>query len=215
MRFLKLYILILLFINFMPARETKNSGFFNQSGQVKIGFFIGGNASGIYGAYVKNEIFKAGLSSGISLVKKLDDNFHFRTGLYYISKGYKTRKIKSEDYIDKKERYYLITDYLEIPLLMQFYGTVLDFNTNWMVGIGSAFNINKKSKTKVDDKVFYSSVNNIRILDFTFIVGANFMVTDHLNFDLRADAGLIPYSKISDFLGKRNISLVFQLGYFL
>lgn len=184
--------------------------------KLSYGIFLGTNASGIFGQYMTNEIFKAGLNGGFSITNKIDNNLYFRTGVYYINKGFKTSKIKSTDYKDRDERYYFLSDYIEIPFLIQFRGSVMEIESTWMAGFGTAFNIRNRGKTKVDDNSYTVDIkDNIRFCDITLIVGTNKMVSQHFNLDLRASASLLPYNIHADFLGKRHISLLFSLGYFI
>ncbi len=192
------------------------SGLFANESSTQLGIYAGINGSGVFGQYMTNEIFKAGPSFGIEIIRPIQSNLYFRTGLQWIRKGYKTGKIKSKDYIDRKERYYFIAEYLEIPLLFQFHGTVIDISGNWIIGFGGALNINNSAKTKVDKESFHEDVDiDMRLFDALFIIGANKMLTHHWSIDFRGSAGLIPYNKNSDILGKRNVSLNLTLGYFL
>ncbi|MFP4546793.1 MAG: outer membrane beta-barrel protein [Fidelibacterota bacterium] len=191
------------------------SSLFANEQSTKFGFFAGINASGVFGQYMTNEIFKAGPSLGIELVRPLQSNLYFRTGLQWTRKGFKTGKIKSEDYIDRKERYYFIADYLEIPFLLQFHGTVIDISGNWVAGLGAGLNIHNSAKTKIDKQSFREDVDiDMRIFDMLVIIGANKMLTQQLSLDFRGSAGLIPYNKNSDVLGKRHASLNLTFGYY-
>ncbi len=194
--------------------ESKDS--FNHYDQWRPAFFTGLNGSGVYGKYLQNEIFKFGFNGGISVIKKIQDNLHFRSGFYYINKGYKTRQQKSEDYIDRKERTYLISHNFEIPLMLQFYAPLFDYSTNWYGGFGFSYALSQQITTKVDGKIVEDTPqNDYRSMDFPLIIGSNIMANRHINFDIRMSCGLIPISEKSDFFGMRNISILFSIGYFL
>ncbi|MBN2281467.1 MAG: outer membrane beta-barrel protein [Candidatus Marinimicrobia bacterium] len=200
-----LLILVTVATGFSQTHDNKDLHF---------GLFIGGNASGIYGQYMTHEIFKTGLNGGVTLIRKIADNLDFRSGVYLIGKGFKTRKIKSADYKDRNERYYFLSNYLEVPFLIQFKGSVIEIESIWMAGFGAAVNISNVGKTKVDDKSYSVDIQkNIRPYDITLILGTNKMAGHHLNVDFRASAGLIPYNTHADFLGKRHLSLMASLGY--
>jgi len=184
--------------------------------KIQYGIFLGGNASSVFGEYMTNEIFKAGVNGGLSLSNKMADNLYLRTGLYYINKGFKTSKIKSKDYKNRDERYYFLSEYIEIPFLIQFHGSILEIESNWMAGFGVGFNIRNRGKTKVDDNSYIVDIeNDVRFFEINLILGTNKMVGNHFNVDVRASAGLLPYNTHADFLGKRHVSLLLSLGYFL
>lgn len=198
------------------SQNAKAEDFFNGSEKVKFGVFIGANGSSVFGGNIKNVIYKMGFSGGISAVKKLEDNLHIRCDIIYINKGYKTSLIKDEDYIDKKERYYFMSDYLDFPILIQFFMPIQKYPTNWMAGLAPSIRLSTRQKTKINGKEYKSSVpDKHRLFDLNFVVGGNMMLNKHLNLDVRGSAGLIPIYKKSDFWSSRNISFIASLGYFL
>ena len=198
------------------AIEKDSTDYFNNSKLLKYGFFVGGNGSSIYGSNTKKIIYKMSFNGGITAIKKYSDNLHIRLGLYYVNKGYKTSVIHDLEFIDKKQRYYFITEYLEFPILMQFYMPIKNYYTNWMLGLAPAINLTTKQKTKIDKEITESTIDDKnRFFDISLIVGTNIMLDSHWNLDIRAVAGLIPIYKNSDLWGNRNISLILSLGYFL
>jgi len=133
-----------------------------------------------------------------------------------MDKGYKTTKIKHPDYPDRVQRYFFITEYLEFPLLIQFFMPIQKYPTNWFSGFSPALNLTTRQKTKIDKGSFSSSLSKKnRFWDINFVIGTNMMLSSHCNIDLRASIGLIPISKKSDFWGSKNISFVCLLGYFI
>jgi len=210
----KILLFMFLFV-FLQANADKPQDFFNNSDHLKIGILAGINASSVWASDTKNIIYKVGLSGGIMSVKKLSDNLHLRMEILYINKGFKTSRIKDEDYIDKKHRYYFITEYLDFPIMLQFFMPVQKYGTNWMAGLAPSLNITTRQKTKIDDEVIKSSIENKnRFFDLNLIVGTNIMTSEKWYWDLRASAGLLPIYQESDFWGRRNISFLLSLGYF-
>ena len=212
----KLFV-ITIFWGFLFAGDEKINDYFGTNSGKTYGAFFGINASSVFGSNTKNIIYKAGLVGGICIVRNISDNLHLRLGLYYISRGYKTSRIKDTDYLKKTHRYYFITEYLDFPILLQFYMPVNNIEMNWVFGFAPSLTLSTKQKTKIDGKVISTSyTDKNRLLDINIIVGMNKMLNQHFNLDFRASAGLLPINPKTDFLdGKRNISFVLSLGYFL
>ncbi len=209
------FVVIIILINFFPlfGNINQNNDYFNQSTQFHFAFYMGMIAASEYGYDAKEKDYKMGYTCGVSTIKRIADNFHFRFGMYYSQKGYRNRVDTGNDNNREITIYSLHSNYFELPVGFQFFMPINQYNTNWYFQICPAYNIDARSKMKKDGVSKYTKINIINNFDFGVICGINLMLYKSFILDLKSNIGLNSIIDTPNPPSLKNITFSLLLGY--
>jgi hypothetical protein len=179
--------------------------------------FTGGLAIGLSASQVDGDTYsgyhKAGITSGGWVNVAFNDKFAFQAGLNYIQKGsVHNPKPDDLDQIILKIK----LGYAEMPLLLQY-----KMKSGLFIEAGPSIGVLLHSKYEYD--LLESPVNNYRVLDFGFQVGAGYRFNEKMKVGIRSGNSQYSITKgegpgfIRRFgsYGQYNNVLVLELSYVL
>ncbi len=211
------FVIIIILLNFFPlfGNINHNNDYFNQSSRFKFGIYMGMIAASEYGYDAKEKDYKVGYTCGISAIKRIADNFHFRFGMYYSQKGYRNRVDTGNDNNREITIYSLHSNYFELPVGVQFYMPINQYNLNWFFGICPAYNIDALTKTKKLKVSTYTKIDTINKVDFGVFAGTSFMLSNSFALDIITNIGLNSIIDTPNPPSLKNITFSLLLGYFI
>jgi len=169
-------------------------------GQIQYGAASAVTLSRMWGLEARDRDWKPGALFGIFGAIPVAENLALRLEVNFSMKGYHYTYREDGDIPGNKVHAYLDLNYIEMPILLQFAVPIgpelspLDepLVPEIFVGFAPGYNIGATARARIGDSKTSGSVDNIRALDISAMLGASVELPKNFYLQLRASAGLLP-----------------------
>lgn len=155
--------------------------------QFSAGASFGVNASQVSGDGYSG-FNKAGISAGIFSNTKFTEKFDFQFEINFSEKG--SRKNARPDK-DDNDFFLLRMPYIEIPLMLQYHKKKFTYEAGFSYSRLLSYHLEDEDGV-LDLEPQLNQFNNS---DFSFLLGINFDLTEHLKMNWRFNSSIIPFRK--------------------